>query len=51
MSPSQQFVVIERDRSQAEIVLPLETYITRQVTAERVRTGREMMARYTGYPD
>lgn len=40
-------VVIERDRSQAEIVLPLETYITRQVTAERVRTGREMMARYT----
>lgn len=40
-------VVIERDRSQAEIVLPLETYITRQVTAERVRTGREMLARYT----
>ncbi len=40
-------VVIERDRSQAEIVLPLETYIARQVTAERVRTGREMMGRYT----
>jgi len=40
-------VVIERDRSQAEIVLPLETYIARQVTADRIRTGREMMARYT----
>jgi membrane-bound lytic murein transglycosylase B len=36
--------VIERDRSQAETVLPLETYISRQLTAARVKTGREMFA-------
>jgi membrane-bound lytic murein transglycosylase B len=36
--------VIERDRSQAETVLPLETYISRQLTAARLRTGREMYA-------
>jgi membrane-bound lytic murein transglycosylase B len=36
-------VVIERDRAQAETVLPLETYISRQLTAARVRTGRQML--------
>jgi len=36
-------VVIERDRAQAETVLPLETYITRQMTAERLKTGRELL--------
>jgi membrane-bound lytic murein transglycosylase B len=40
-------IVIERDRAQAEAVLPLETYIARRLTAKRVRTGREMMARYS----
>ena len=39
-------VVIERDRSQAETVLPLETYISRQLTAERIKTGREMLAEH-----
>jgi len=39
-------VVIERDRSQAEAVLPLETYINRRVTAAVVRTGRQMRERY-----
>ena len=36
-------VVIERDRAQAEVVLPLETYIQRNLTA-RVKTGRQMLA-------
>jgi peptidoglycan lytic transglycosylase B len=39
-------VVIERDRSQAETILPLETYISRQMTAARIKTGREMYAQY-----
>lgn len=39
-------VVIERDRSQAETVLSIEDYVTRQLTTERLRTGRAMMARY-----
>jgi membrane-bound lytic murein transglycosylase B len=39
-------VVIERDRSQAETVLPLETYIARQISAARVRTGRQMLVRH-----
>jgi membrane-bound lytic murein transglycosylase B len=39
-------VVIERDRTQAETVLSIETYINRQITATRIRTGREMMTRY-----
>ena len=38
-------IVIERDRSQAETVLPLETYITRSLTATLVRRGREMVLR------
>ncbi len=40
-------VVIERDRTQAETVLSIEAYITRQLTARRVRTGREMLAKHT----
>lgn len=39
-------VVLERDRTQAETILPLETYLTRQITARRVRTGREMVAKH-----
>lgn len=39
-------VVLERDRTQAETVLPLETYIERRVTAAVVRTGRQMRARH-----
>ena len=36
-------VVLERDRTQAEIVLPLETYLSRQLSKTRIRTGREKM--------
>jgi membrane-bound lytic murein transglycosylase B len=36
--------VIQRDRTQAEIVLPLETYVARRLTAKVVRTGREQLA-------
>jgi membrane-bound lytic murein transglycosylase B len=39
-------VALERDRTQAEAVLTLETYISRQVTNDRVRTGRQMLARH-----
>jgi membrane-bound lytic murein transglycosylase B len=39
-------VVLERDRSQAEAVLSIEAYLDRQITAKRVATGREMIARY-----
>src|SRR6266851_614800 len=39
-------VVLERDRSQAETVLSLEQYIARRLTAKRIRTGREMLARH-----
>jgi membrane-bound lytic murein transglycosylase B len=38
--------VIERDRSQAETILPLETYIARHVTASAVKTGRQMFAKH-----
>ena len=37
-------VVIERDRTQAEVVLPLETYISRRLTRKLVATGRERYA-------
>jgi membrane-bound lytic murein transglycosylase B len=40
-------VVLERDRSQAESVLPLETYIARQLSTRVVRTAREMHARHS----
>jgi peptidoglycan lytic transglycosylase B len=39
-------VVIERDRAQAEAVLPLETYIARQLSPTRVRTGRQMYTKH-----
>jgi membrane-bound lytic murein transglycosylase B len=34
-------VIIQRDRAQAEVVLPLERYISRRLTATLIRTGRE----------
>ena len=39
-------VVLERDRSQAETVLPLETYIARQTRPSIIRSGRQMAARH-----
>jgi membrane-bound lytic murein transglycosylase B len=39
-------VVIERDRSQAETVLSLDSYIKRSLTATRVHRGREMAERF-----
>jgi membrane-bound lytic murein transglycosylase B len=39
-------VVLERDRAQAETVLSIEEYLRRQISATRVRTGREMVARH-----
>jgi membrane-bound lytic murein transglycosylase B len=39
-------VVLERDRTQAETVLPLETYISRRLTPTTVRTGRQMLAKH-----
>jgi membrane-bound lytic murein transglycosylase B len=39
-------VVLERDRTQAETVLPLETYIARQTRAPVVRNARRMASRH-----
>jgi membrane-bound lytic murein transglycosylase B len=39
-------VVLERDRAQAEIVLPLETYINQRLTTAMVRNGRQMLAKH-----
>jgi membrane-bound lytic murein transglycosylase B len=39
-------VVLERDRTQAEVILPLETYLSRRLTASIVNTGRQMIARH-----
>jgi membrane-bound lytic murein transglycosylase B len=39
-------VVLERDRAQAEIVLPLEAYLRRRLTARFVNAGREAYARH-----
>jgi membrane-bound lytic murein transglycosylase B len=39
-------VVLERDRAQAETILPLETYIARQTRAATVRTARQMASRH-----
>jgi len=39
-------VVIERDRSQAEVVETLEKYLSQRVTAKTIATGREMLARH-----
>jgi membrane-bound lytic murein transglycosylase B len=38
--------VIERDRSQAEVVQTLEKYLSQRVTAKTVATGREMLERH-----
>jgi membrane-bound lytic murein transglycosylase B len=39
-------VVLERDRSQAEIVLPLESYVSRRLTRRNVTSGRDMVSRH-----
>jgi len=39
-------VVIERDRSQAEVVQPFERYIQRHVSAKTIKSGREMFERH-----
>lgn len=39
-------VVIERDRTQVEAVLPLEAYLSKRLTPTVVATGREMFARH-----
>jgi membrane-bound lytic murein transglycosylase B len=39
-------VVLERDRTQAETVLPLETYIARQTRTSVVRNARQMASRH-----
>jgi membrane-bound lytic murein transglycosylase B len=44
-------VVIERDRAQAETVLPLETYISRHLTPRYLRTAREMFTRHKAMLD
>jgi membrane-bound lytic murein transglycosylase B len=36
-------VVLERDRAQAEIILSIEAYLNRQLTPQRIQTGREMV--------
>lgn len=37
-------VVLERDRTQAETVLSIERYLSRQLTATRIREGRQKLA-------
>jgi membrane-bound lytic murein transglycosylase B len=39
-------VVLERDRSQAEVTLTLGEYLRRRLTGPMIRTGREMAARH-----
>jgi membrane-bound lytic murein transglycosylase B len=39
-------IVIERDRTQTEVVLPLETYISRHLTPRVTGTAKEMLARH-----
>ena len=39
-------VVLERDRTQAEIILPLETYVTRRLTRRMITSGREVYRRH-----
>jgi membrane-bound lytic murein transglycosylase B len=41
-------IVIERDRTQTEAVLPLEKYIAQRLTASVLKAGREMQARHRG---
>jgi membrane-bound lytic murein transglycosylase B len=44
-------IVIERDRAQAEAVLPLETYVDRRLTKEAVKTAREKFTRHRALLD
>jgi membrane-bound lytic murein transglycosylase B len=44
-------VVLDRDRRQAESVLPLETYISRRLTRTVVTTGQQMLARHKSVLD
>ena len=39
-------VVVERDRTQAELVQPLDQYLARRVNRKTIATGREMAARH-----
>lgn len=39
-------VIIERDRTQAETVLTIEDYLSRQLTEKRIRIGRQRMAQH-----
>ncbi len=39
-------VVIERDRSQAETMQPLETYLAQRVSPAQIATARDMLARH-----
>jgi membrane-bound lytic murein transglycosylase B len=39
-------VVLESDRSQEELIVPLETYLARRLTAPMVRTGQQMARRH-----
>ena len=39
-------MVLERDRAQAEIVLPLEAYLRRRLTARFITAGREAYSRH-----
>jgi membrane-bound lytic murein transglycosylase B len=44
-------VVLERDRAQAETILPLETYIARRLTSRTIRTGRQMLSKHRNVLD
>jgi membrane-bound lytic murein transglycosylase B len=39
-------VVIERDRAQAETVLPLESYLARRLTSSTIQNGRRMLKQH-----
>ena len=44
-------VVLERDRSQAETVLSLEKYLTRALSPNTIRAGREIVSRHRALLD
>ena len=44
-------VVLERDRSQAEIILPLETYVNRRLTKKNITAGRQMYGQHKALLD
>jgi membrane-bound lytic murein transglycosylase B len=39
-------IILERDRSQAETILPLETYIARSLTPKLILAGRDAIAKH-----